>query len=403
MNRRALLLLAMAFFLFFPGLSRASTGPDRTGHSWPLWNRFKHHFLQQDGRVIDRTDRDKTTSEGEAYTLFFSLVSGDRSTFREVFLWIRDNLSGGDPEHRLPAWLWGKRPNGTWGILDVNSASDADGWIAYSLLEAGRLWHRPSYEKAGRHLLFLIWKNETRFLPGYGWVLLPGPYGFVLPDGTTRQNPSYLPFELLALFGSVEPRGPWPFIEAAFVSHLPAIAPRGFSPDWFAVKRGGLIVTDPVRGATGSYDAIRVYLWSGMLPGNESFRGSLLRHLGGMRAVVATGARPPLVVDTSTGKTGGKGSPGFSAALLPYLQSMGCRPELEEERRQLAKALHDGLYGSPPDYYDQVLALFGEGSLSGRFSFDPLGRIRVPGSKLPDPSPSPVKVSDTLPRSCQSS
>ncbi|MEC4682126.1 MAG: hypothetical protein VST70_00370 [Nitrospirota bacterium] len=142
-----------------------------------------------------------------------------------------------------------------------------------------------------------------------------------------------------------------------------------------------------------------------MLPGDESFRESLLRHLGGMRTVVATGARPPLVVDASTGKTGGKGSPGFSAALLPYLQSMGCRPELERERRQLAKALHDGLYGSPPDYYDQVLALFGEGSLSGRFSFDPLGRIRVPGPRIRSarPFPSPVKVSDTLSRSCQPS
>ena len=30
-------------------------------------------------------------------------------------------------------------------MLDPNSASDADVWMAYSLVEAGRLWKIPCY------------------------------------------------------------------------------------------------------------------------------------------------------------------------------------------------------------------------------------------------------------------
>jgi endoglucanase len=32
-----------------------------------------------------------------------------------------------------------------WAVIDTNSASDADIWIAWSLLEAGRLWKHPDY------------------------------------------------------------------------------------------------------------------------------------------------------------------------------------------------------------------------------------------------------------------
>jgi len=254
-------------------------------------------------------------------------------------------------------------------VLDVNPASDADCWIAYSLIEAGRLWHRPIYLREGKNLLFLIEKNETRFLPGYGWALLPGPYGFVLSDGTARQNPSYLPMELLARFGSRSPRGPWPYIVAAFLAHLPAIAPHGFAPDWFAVKRGGRIEADPVKGSAGSYDAIRVYLWAGLLPVEAPLRSSLLEHLGGMKTALARGPNPPLSVDSRSGRGTGTAPPGFSSALLPYLKARINRPLLQTELMRLEGFRKNGLYGSPPAYYDQILALFGQGSLDRHFSF----------------------------------
>ena len=81
--------------------------------------------------------------------MFFALVANDRARFDKLLGWTQDNLAGGDLTQRLPAWSWGKSPDGSWKILDPNPASDADLWMAYALLEAGRLWHEPRYEKLG--------------------------------------------------------------------------------------------------------------------------------------------------------------------------------------------------------------------------------------------------------------
>lgn len=47
--------------------------------AWPAWEDFKATFLSQDGRVIDlSTPQQQSTSEGQAYALFFALVADDR-------------------------------------------------------------------------------------------------------------------------------------------------------------------------------------------------------------------------------------------------------------------------------------------------------------------------------------
>lgn len=351
--------------------------------SWPLWDHFRKHFLQSDGRVIDRTDRDRSTSEGEAYTLYFSLVSGDRQTFRKVLEWTRNNLAGGDLDHHLPAWIWGKRPNGDWGILDVNPASDADCWIAYALIEAGRIWKIPAYGRQGRHLLSMIEKNETAFLPGYGWALLPGPWGFRNRDGTGRLNPSYLPPEILLDFEAVSPRSPWTQILETTLSHMGSIAPHGFVPDWIAVTKDGQVRPDPVTGPLGSYDAIRVYLWASLLPSRSPLRKKLLSHMSGMLRYLDHHLRPPLYANTLTGWTAGKGPPGFSAAILPLLRARGDKRHIKSLLKSIKRMRHQGLYGTPPPYYDQVLALFGTGFLEGRYGFGAKGHLLLPARPRP--------------------
>ena len=64
--------------------------------SWPLWNRYAGTFISGDGRVIDRTAGDRTTSEGQAYALFFSLVANDRALFQRLLAWTEQNLAQGD-------------------------------------------------------------------------------------------------------------------------------------------------------------------------------------------------------------------------------------------------------------------------------------------------------------------
>ena len=59
------------------------------------------------------------------------------------------------------------------------------------------------------------------------------------------------------------PDGPWNQLAENGYKLVATTAPRGFSPDWAAYKAGQFVV-DPQNRDTGSYDAIRVYLWAGL-------------------------------------------------------------------------------------------------------------------------------------------
>lgn len=98
--------------------------------NWPAWERFKQDYISDGGRVIDPSDaRQITTSEGQSYALFFALAANDRDAFKTVLSWTQNNTAEGDLSARLPAWLWGRKNETEWTVLDTNSASDADIWI----------------------------------------------------------------------------------------------------------------------------------------------------------------------------------------------------------------------------------------------------------------------------------
>src|SRR4051794_7971746 len=99
------------------------------------WKPYVAAFIQGDGRVIDRAGDDVSTSEGQSFALLRAAWCNDRATFDNVLHWTLNNLQDTDPM-RLPGWQWGKKPDGSWGLLDANSASDADQWMAYALLMA---------------------------------------------------------------------------------------------------------------------------------------------------------------------------------------------------------------------------------------------------------------------------
>ncbi len=165
--------LAKRWWLIGFLLLLSTTGGCRQG-PWTLWNSYSASFIDMQGRVIDPLGAGRTTSEGEAYAMFFALASDDRATFDRLLKWTQDNLASGDLQTHLPAWLWGRNPDGEWKTIDPNSASDADVWMAYSLIEAGRLWKSPDYNRLGRQMMVLIAKNEVADLPGFGPMLLPG-------------------------------------------------------------------------------------------------------------------------------------------------------------------------------------------------------------------------------------
>jgi endo-1,4-beta-D-glucanase Y len=132
---------------------------------WPAYRSFVERFVQADGRVIDySTPTQQTTSEGQSYGMFFALVANDRATFDRLLGWTRTNLAGNQfdaQDVRLPSWQWGKKPDGSFGVLDPNSASDSDLWIAFDLLQAGRLWNDSHYTTLGEALAKQIASKEV--------------------------------------------------------------------------------------------------------------------------------------------------------------------------------------------------------------------------------------------------
>src|SRR5262245_51752299 len=101
---------------------------------WPrLWSAYQSTFLDGQIRVIDRDSGDRTTSEGQAYAMFFALVDNDRTLFDKLLRWTDKNLAAGGVTAQLPGWLWGRGPDDRWTVIDDRPRSNADVWLAYTL------------------------------------------------------------------------------------------------------------------------------------------------------------------------------------------------------------------------------------------------------------------------------
>jgi endoglucanase len=358
--RRGVLCVALLF---------AASGHAGDCDGWPEWQRFKQLYLSADGRVIDAASGAITVSEGQAYALVFALIANDAQAFERILSWTQNNLAAGDLEHTRAAWKWGLSRDGRWTVLDANSASDADLWMAYALGEAAVLWRSEKYARMSRSLSDLILRDEMAFVPGLGATLLPGPKGFVTAQ-TWRLNASYLPLQVLRALGLENDHELWRGVIDSSRLVIVASAPRGFAVDWIDYTAAGFKLD--AAAATGSFGAIRVYLWTGMLADDDPAAHELLARLA---PAVRRAAElpPPESVDALTLEARGEGPPGFSAALLPMLSRQKLASVSQRYRQDVeARALKDDQH-----YYSDVLSLFGVGWADGRYSFDRMGRLRV--------------------------
>jgi endoglucanase len=370
MKKAAAALLVAAAFLFL--MTWAWRCWDT--HHWRQWQAFKRVFVQADGRVIDRTAKDRTTSEAQAYSLFFALVANDPEQFEHILRWTSDNLAQGDLHANLPAWLWGLRQDGSWGVQDDNPASDADLWMAYSLIEAGRLWQRLDYTTTGYAMLQLIRAQEVAEISGVGLMLIPAPKGFHSVDGSWRLNPSYLPEFQFRWLAQVDGTADWNDIFNNHVAMMKKLLVNGFVPDWYQVNAQGTPSADTADLARSSYDAIRVYLWAGMSLPPENGENLLLKLTQPYALLLKNIAQPPEMIDVRTGLASGGSPVGYSAAVLPFLAKLD-EDTAVRQRQRLKNSRIGGNLGSPPHYYDQALAMLGEGWDTGRFRFGTKGQL----------------------------
>ena len=362
-----------------PAVAQCRAG--HRGDPWPGWQHFQETLVARDGRVIDpQSPRSVSTSEAQAYALFFALVANDRERFEQILGWTQDNLAAGDLTQHLPAWLWGRKDDASWGVLDANPAADADLWIVYALGEAGRLWQERRYQALASLLAERVLREETQELPGLGRTLLPGPQGFALAGPAWRLNPSYTPLFLVRWLQLRSADARWAAVLRSSLRVLQASAPQGYVADWLNYRASpvvegavptGYFDTNPLeaRDQRGSYDAIRAYLWLGMSSAADPQRAALLRDWRAMASQLAARGLPPEVVDVRDGSVTGTGSPGFSAALLPFLRAQGLE---DAARTQEARARTAPRADA---YYEQALRLFGLGWQEARFAFAPDGGL----------------------------
>ncbi|KAA8735711.1 cellulase [Acinetobacter qingfengensis] len=333
-----------------------------------VWKTVKQQYISEDGRVIDYSDqRFITTSEGQSYAMFFALVNNDQKTFDKLLRWTENNLAQGDLQQHLPAWLWGKDQNQEWKILDPNSASDADLWIVWNLIEAGRLWKNQKYTDTADALLQQIEKSEVVNIPDLGDMLLPGQYGFVF-EKKWRLNPCYLPVQILTGIANHTHAPLWINIKNNSVHLLIASAPKGFSPDWIEYDQTlGWLTQVENKPILGSYDAIRVYLWLGMLNSSDQNKQTLYQHFMPMLKLLNTNHYPPEKINVLDATTINQGPIGFSAAMLPFIQD----PTLQ--KKQLLY-IQDN-YKNQQNYYNNMLILFGLGWYEKKFAFSATGQL----------------------------
>ena len=248
--------------------------------------------------------------------------------------------------------------------------------MIYALLEAGRLWGEPRYYELAGVMAARVVETEVVELPDLGPMLLPGPSGFVLAEGTWRFNPSYMPLQVLRRLQQAYPDGPWEGIAETTVVLLSASSAHGCAPDWIGYQDGAGFVADPVTGAVGSYDAIRTYLWAGTLHRRERHRGVLEDALGGMLLHFGTTGQVPEVLEGGLPIVDGRaGPPGFYGAALALAHGLRDRKSAQALREHLETTLAGDLYGKPPAYYDQCLLLFALGNVDGRYRFRANGRL----------------------------
>ncbi len=223
-----------------------------------LWEEYKAIFVSKDGRIVDYYNNHISHSEGQSYGMFLAMKYNDKEVFDRLWKWTKTNL--GVRNDHLFAWKWGKRPNGKWGVVDYNNATDGDILVAYALLKADEKWPDNKYKSEGlgiiksiREKLTIDWKEHTFLLPAY--------YGFTREDGVVI-NPSYFIFPAFLYFAKVDEKKFWKKIykDSQLLITKTRFGSLNLYADWVILSETGISLFAEKPPYFG-YDAIRILLF----------------------------------------------------------------------------------------------------------------------------------------------
>jgi endoglucanase len=267
------------------------------------WQSYRRHFINPEGQVKIPEEGGGTISEAQAYALLRAVWAGDVVTFVRVYDWTHGHLSRAEKYgDSLLSWRWGRLPGGTWGVLDANSATDADLDYALALILAQRQGWRapaglPDYLEESHRVQAAILAKEVVHLPDGALLLTPGNWHEPAPPYLA--NPSYFSPASYRLFartftGPRRPSGepafkegaqspsplmgegwgggegpaaasPWRDLHRTTYPFLEKVCQRlgdrqgvGLFPDWCQVDAAGTINPAPDKGTDFGWEAVRV-------------------------------------------------------------------------------------------------------------------------------------------------
>lgn len=354
-----------------PSLPESTANRELLEQSWTI---YRQQFIQEDGRVIDYQDSDRSTSEGQAYAMLRAVMINDPTTFELTLNWAENNLhrlsDKGQPTDQLWAWKWGQAKPGKWGPIDRNFASDADIDAITSLILASRRWNRPEYLDLARTKLRDLWKFSTIAVPGGKRYLLPGPVeAFVLPDRTVYLNPSYFAPYAFRLFAQVDPDHNWlSLVDSSYdaLEKSSKVSAVGLPSDWIALdsktgKFQPLPPSNPLQSVY-SFDAYRVWwrvAWDAawfQSPEAQRYLSTATKHL----QTQLRSSKPLLARIDLQGKPTVKYEATSQYAMLyPALRLID--PDTAEQllEKKLLPQYKQGIWDDQSAYYTQNLAWIG--------------------------------------------
>ncbi len=236
------------------------------------WLNYTHTYLESGTyRTLDPQRGNITTSEGESYTMLRSVWLGDKTTFDNSWTWTKNNLQHKKGDH-LFSWLFGKKTNGTYGILTADggevSASDADTDIALALLFAYARWQDHQYLGDARVIMTDIWNNEVI-------VIQSTPYLVANNKEKTNESsvavidPSYISPATYRIFAQFDHSHPWltlvdssyTILQQSISSRLDKNSTANIPPDWIEIDKntGTIHATQNSTNTTNfGFDALRM-------------------------------------------------------------------------------------------------------------------------------------------------
>lgn len=230
------------------------------------WKYYSTHLVSKDGQSFD-PQSNKTTSEAQSYALLRSVWVNDKKNYDKVLDWTTKNTLLKDKN--LFAWWYGKKSNGTIGVVDKGTATDADEDIALSLLFAYKRWGNQAYLDQAKKIIDGIWAYETVSIKGNRYIVA-GDWASDKSNTLYTVNPSYLSPYAYRIFSEVDKNHNWQGIVDSSYQVLSECAKNSLGknkdgvlpPDWCALDKSGNVVSAKNvsdNPSNYSFDAMRVF------------------------------------------------------------------------------------------------------------------------------------------------